>query len=99
MRAVHSSISVVIRSRPFFARKVHEYYSQIFELFTVKQRIAALCKKYSDLLEDRRLAAKHLKQSQKESKNLKLELEKEAKARQMAEKLSANHKGRVRFDF
>ena len=36
--------------------------------------------------------AKHLKQNQKESKQLKLELEKEAKARQIAEKMSTNHK-------
>ena len=63
-------------------------------LETPEQRIAALCKKYSDLLEDRRIVAKHLKKAQKESKQIKGELEKEVKARQIAEKLSANHKSK-----
>jgi len=61
-------------------------------LETPEQRIAALCKKYSDLLEDRRIVAKHLKQTQKELKSSKVELEKEAKSRQIAEKLATNHK-------
>merc|ERR1719447_1941077 len=68
-------------------------------LETPEQRVATLCKKYSDLLEDKRLLGKHLKKSQKEINHLKAEKDQlykerecEIKARLAAEKLASTHK-------
>lgn len=68
-------------------------------LETPEQRVATLCKKYSDLLEDKRVISKHLKKSQKEILHLKNEKEQiqkekdfEIKGRMAAEKLANTHK-------
>ena len=78
-------------------REIELLMDALSSLNNPEERIATLCKKYSDLLDDQRRTLKQLKSSQKTIHQLKHEKEEAATLQKKAEKEADSHKSKLHF--